>query len=128
MKTLLAVVLALGLAACAAAPVSDVMKLPDAPSLPPAVKLPEVLDQLPSGSYVRLADVDAKGVIGMSPTQLRARVLEQAQKLGADAVVLQDASTRTPAESKYNPATGGYDVRPGEVIPGFKGVAIKYRS
>jgi len=114
------------LAACASAP-PDLTKLPDAPTYAPAAKLPEVLDRLPASSYTRIAAVDAKGVVGMSPVQLRARILKEAQQLGADAVVLEDASTRTATESKFNPVTGGYDVKPGEVIPGFKGVAIKYR-
>jgi hypothetical protein len=125
-KPLTYALLALALTACTAlAP--DVIKIEGVPSYAPAAFPPEVLEQLPSRAHVTIGIVDAKGAPGMTASQLLASIREQAQKLGADAVILQDASVRAPAESKFNPATGGYTVVPGQPIPAFKGTAIKYR-
>jgi len=115
------------LAACASLP-SDITPVSGAPTYAPSVKVPDVLERAPAKAYVQIGTIDAKGVSGMTAEQLRTRIRTQAQNLGADAVVLQDASTRAPAESKFNPATGAYETRPGEVIPAYKGIAIKYQS
>lgn len=125
-KRLIVSLLGLTLAACTSLG-PEVRKIDGAPSYAPAAFPAEVLDQPPSRAYVAIGIVDARGAPGMAATQLLASIREQAQRLGADAVILQDASVRAPAESKFNPATGGYTVVPGQPIPAFKGTAIKYR-
>ncbi len=128
MKTLLALALAvLALAACAPLP-TDVRPVAGAPSLGPAGAVPDVLYERPSRPFVEIGVVDAQGVPGMTSAQLLARVREQARQIGADAVIVEDASRRTPPETRYNPATGGFDVTGGQTIPAFKGIAIKYRG
>jgi hypothetical protein len=119
-------VAALILVACAPlAP--DVRRIDGAPALPVSATLPEVLDQAPTRPYAQIGVVDAKGAPGMTSVQVLARIREQAQQLGADAVILQDVSARAPTESKYNPVTGGYSIVQGDTIPAFKGYAIKYQ-
>lgn len=125
-RIFLSALLVAGVAACTAlAP--EVRKLDGSPVYPPAAFPAVVLDQAPTRAYIQVGVIDAKGVAGMDATQLLARIREQAQKLGADAVVLKDASVRTPAESRFNPATGGYSVTQGQIVPAFEGIAIKYR-
>ncbi len=119
-------IVALLLAACAPlAP--DVKRIEGSPVFPAAATLPEVLQTAPTRSYVRLGVVDAQGVPGMAEAQVVARIRLEAQQMGADAVILQDVSTRAAVESKFNPATGGFTVTQGEPIPSYKGYAIKYR-
>lgn len=116
------------LLAAACAPLApDVIRSEGAPVLPASAYLPEVLEQAPNRPYVKIGVVDAKGVLGMVASQVVTRIREQAQQIGADAVILQDVSVRPPAESTFNPATGGFAVTQGNAIPAFKGIAIKYQ-
>ena len=46
---------------------------------------------------------------------------------GADAVILQDVSRPAPAMTRLNPTTGMYENTGGQLVPAFKGIAIKYR-
>ena len=126
MNTKWILLVALLVAACAPlAP--DVRRVDGAPTFPAAAAPPDVLAQPPTKPYIQIGVVDAKGTPGMAPAQVVARIREQAQQMGADAVVLQDVSTRAPTESKYNPVTGGYTVTQGDPVPAFKGFALKYR-
>ena len=114
------------LAACAPlAP--DVRRTEGTPTFPASAFPPEVLEQAPSRPYVQVGVVDARGVLGQTPSQVITRIREQAQQIGADAVILQDVSVRQPAESTFNPATGGFAVTQGSAIPAFKGIAIRYQ-
>jgi len=125
MKTLTLSLLLL-LSACAPlAP--DVIRSEGAPVFPPATYLPEVLEQPPARPYVQIGVVNATGVLDMVPSQVVARIREQAQQIGADAVILQDVSVRPPTDSTFNPATGGFAVTQGRAIPAFKGVAIRFQ-
>jgi hypothetical protein len=126
MKKLTLPVVLLLLAACAPlAP--DVRRTEGAPTFPASAFPPEVLEQVPARPHVQVGVVDAKGVLGQTPSQVIARIREQAQLLGADAVILQDVSVRQPAESTFNPAIGGFAVTQGSAIPAFKGIAIRYQ-
>jgi hypothetical protein len=87
----------------------------------------DTLERPPSRAFVEIAVVDAPGEPGVLRAQLLAQILEKAQQMGADAVVLQDVSRTTPAAQRLNPSTGQYESIGGQVIPAFKGVAIKYR-
>lgn len=118
-------ILVLLLAACAPlAP--DVRRTEGTPVYPASAYLPEVLEQAPARPHVQIGVVDAKGVAGMVSSQVVARIRDQAQQIGADAVILQDVSVRPPAESRFNPATGGFAVTQSDAVPAFKGIAIRY--
>ena len=126
MKKLTFPLLVLLLVACAPlAP--DVRRVEGSPAFPASAFPPEVLEQAPARPHVQVGVIDAKGVLGQTPSQVIARIREQAQQIGADAVILQDVSVRPPANSTFNPATGGYAVTQGNAIPAFKGIAIRYQ-
>lgn len=126
MKKLTFPLLVLLLVACAPlAP--DVRRAEGTPAFPASSFPPEVLEQAPARPHVQVGVIDAKGVLGQTPSQVIARIRDQAQQIGADAVILQDVSVRAPANSTFNPATGGYAVTQGSAIPAFKGIAIRYQ-
>ncbi len=126
MKNFTFPLLVLLLVACAPlAP--DVRRTEGAPVFPASSFPPEVLAQAPSRPHVQVGVIDAKGVLGQTPSQVISRIREQAQQLGADAVILQDVSVRPPANSTFNPATGGFAVTQSDAIPAFKGIAIRYQ-
>ncbi len=105
----------------------DVRRTEGTPVYPPSAYLPEVLEQAPARPHVQIGLVDARGVAGMVPSQVVARIRDQAQQIGADAVILQDVSVRQPAESRFNPATGGFVITQSDAVPAFKGIAIRYQ-
>jgi len=117
--------LALALAACAA-PQLDVVRAPGAPQFPPT-QFVELLDRAPDRSYIELGTIDAPGEPGALRAQVLAKVRGKAQELGADAVILTDLSRMAPATQRLNPTTGTNETIGGQVIPAFKGVAIRYR-
>lgn len=63
----------------------------------------------------------------MLRTQALAQIRAKAQQIGADAVILQDLSRTAPASQRLNPTTGQMEATGGQVIPAFKGVAIKFK-
>lgn len=87
----------------------------------------ELLEAKPARPYQEIGVIDVAGAPGSFRTQVLERVKAQAQQLGADAVILQDLSRTTPAETRLNPTTGAYESAGGQLIPAFKGTAIKYR-
>jgi hypothetical protein len=93
----------------------------------PPTRFLEVLNAAPSRPYEEIGVVDAIGEPGSFNAQLLERIKAQAQAIGADAIVVRDVSRSTGPQSRYDPATGAYLQTNGEVIPAFKGIAIKYR-
>ncbi|MFO1316120.1 MAG: hypothetical protein U1F58_11005 [Burkholderiales bacterium] len=117
--------LAFLLAACAA-PQPDVVRAPGAPVYPPTAFV-ELLDRPPDRPYVELGTIDAPGEPGALRAQVLAQIRSKAQQLGADAVILTDQSRPAPSTQRLNPTTGTYETLGGQMVPAFKGVAIKFR-
>jgi hypothetical protein len=93
----------------------------------PPTQFVDLLETAPTRSYVEIGTIDAPGEPGALRTQVLAQIRSRAQQIGADAVILQDLSRTAPATPRLNPSTGQYDNTPGQVIPAFKGIAIRYR-
>lgn len=127
MTTLRLVALAgtLTLAACAVSQPDTTARAAGAAYAPTANV--EMLEQAPSRPYVEIGTIDAPGEPGALRTQVLAQVREKARQLGADAVIVKDVSYRAPATQRFNPTTGFYETVGGQVVPAFKGVAIKFR-
>ncbi|MBK9117535.1 MAG: hypothetical protein IPM22_18475 [Betaproteobacteria bacterium] len=117
--------LALALAACAA-PQPEVVRATGAPQYPPT-QFVELLDRAPDRPYTELGTIDVPGEPGALRAQVLAQIRTHAQQLGADAVILTDQSRMAPASQRLNPTTGTYETIGGQVIPAFRGVAIRFR-
>lgn len=113
------------LAACTASQ-PDLVRPSGATTYAPTQNV-EVLENPPARPYVKIGDVDAAGEPGALRAQVLAQIRTQAQAIGADAVVLQDVSRPAPAMTRLNPTTGMYENTGGQLVPAFKGIAIKYR-
>ena len=87
----------------------------------------EVLESTPARPYVEIGVIDAPGEPGALRSQVLAQIRTRAQAIGADAVILQDLSKTMATTPRLNPTTGQYDSAGAQVIPAFKGIAIKYR-
>ncbi len=84
-------------------------------------------DLLPYRPYVGLATRSAPDQPGALRAQVLAQIRSKAQQLGADAVILTDQSRPAPSTQRLNPTTGTYETLGGQMVPAFKGVAIKFR-
>ncbi len=115
------------LAACSSPAPTDVTRTTGGAAYPPTVFV-EMLDAPPSRPYEQIGVIDAPGEPGALRAQVLARVTSRAQQLGADAVILQDLSHPAPPVTRLNPTTGMYETVGGQMIPAFKGIAIKYRK
>jgi len=87
----------------------------------------DMLEQAPTRAYTEIGVIDAPGEPGALRAQVLAQIRDKARQLGADAVILTDQSRRAPTTQRLNPTTGYYETVGGQLIPAFKGVAIKYR-
>jgi hypothetical protein len=97
-----------------------------APVYPPTQYV-EILEAPPTRPYQQIADIDVTGEQGTLRPQVIAQIREKAQQIGADAVILQDLSRPAPTTTRLNPTTGTYETIGGQLVPAFKGIAIKYR-
>ena len=113
------------LAACTTTPTQVVR--PTGGTVYPPTQYVDVLDSAPSRPYVEIGVIDAPGEPGVLRAQLMAQVRTSAQKIGADAVILQDTSRQAPSTPRLNPTTGQYETIGGQMITSFKGIAIKYK-
>lgn len=93
---------------------------------PPTVDV-DMLEQAPIRPYTEIGVIDAPGEPGALRAQVLAQIRDKARQLGADAVILTDQSRRAPTTQRLNPSTGYYETVGGQLIPAFKGIAIKYR-
>ena len=114
------------LAAGCAAPQPEVIRPAGAPTYSPTVNV-ELLEQAPSRAYTEIGVIESPGEPGAVRAQVLAQIREKAAQLGADAVILTDQSRRAPTTQRMNPTTGYYETVGGQVIPAYKGIAIKYR-
>ncbi len=122
---LVAFAAALALAACATQQ-PKVADTPHGTTYPPTANV-EILEQAPSRPYVEIGPIDAPGEPGALRAQVLAQIREKGRQLGADAVIVRDVSYRAPTTQRLNPTTGFYETVGGQVVPAFKGVAIKFR-
>jgi len=104
----------------------EVIRSAGSPVYPPTQYV-DLLESAPARPYQEIAVIDAPGEPGTLRTQLIAQIRQQAQQLGADAVILQDLSRPAPVVTRLNPTTGTYDSIGGQLVPAFKAIAIKYR-
>jgi hypothetical protein len=112
---------------CACAPAApEVVRTAGSPAYAPTEYV-AMLDSAPARAYQQIGVIEVAGEPGSFRAQVLAQVTQQAQKMGADAVILQDVSRTAPAATRLNPTTGTYDSTGGQLIPAFKGIAIKYR-
>ncbi len=116
---------ALSLVACAA-PQPDVARATPSSTYAPTANV-QLLEQPPTRPYTEIGTIDEPGEPGALRAQVLAQILEKARQMGADAVIVTDVSRRAPSTQRMNPTTGFYETVGGQVIPAFKGVAIKFR-
>jgi hypothetical protein len=86
--------------------------------------LVEVLPALPAQGYVRIAVLDAQSQPGTPEAQLLAQLQAKAGALGANAIVVQNLSTREGGTVQYNPAGGQFTTTPSVVVPHLRAEAI----
>ena len=86
-----------------------------------------MLESPPTRAYTEIGIIEVPGESGANRVQVLAQIRTKAQQIGADAVILQDLSRTVPTGQRLNPTTGLYESTGGQVVPAFKGVAIKYR-
>lgn len=116
------------IAGCATQPVSmQVQPAAQNQTFPPQpfVKL---LTQPPSMPYVVIATIDASGAQGITQQQVVASIIQKAQALGANAVIMQDQTSTNAPSIDFNPSGGQYvNVAP-LVTPKFHAIAILTES
>lgn len=121
-----AVLCAMVLVACT--PSQPQVVRPTGSTVYPPTQYVELLDSAPSRPYVEIGVIDVPGEPGALRAQVLAQVRTSAQQIGADAVILHDTSRQAPSTPRLNPTTGQYDTIGGQLIPSFKGIAIKYKQ
>lgn len=119
-------VVLLGLAGCATGPQVVTHRVSATHYAPTSVV--ETLHAAPHRPYQVIAQLKAEAPAGTPPAQVVAMLEKRAQALGADALILHNQSTETPARLQYNPSGGNYQNVPAQVIPIFSGEAIRWTS
>lgn len=115
--------LALVLSACAAQQEVTVQHETTQTFAPTA--LVAVLRQLPTQPYVRIAVLDAQAPPGTPVVQLLAQLQAKAGALGANAIVVQNLSTKEGGTVQYNPSGGEFATTPSLVVPHLRAVAVR---
>ena len=110
--------LAVHLAGCASQP------SPATASPAPASTI-EVLTTAPAQPYDTLGVLEDSDLPGTPASQVIARLVEKARRLGADAIILENHSERVPGQQRFDPATGQYVTEGGGVAPSFRATAIR---
>ena len=116
--------LALLLGACAATPDVAVQRVAGAEYAP--TSLVEVLQHAPARPYRVIATLEAGGAAGTPVAQVLAQLQAAASKLGANAIVVQDLSTRQQGTLQLNPAGGQITESAALVVPHLKAQALRY--
>ena len=116
-RCLAGLLLALGLSGCASQPAVS-------PTADASTTV-EVLTGAPPQPYDTLGVLDASDLPGTPASQVVARLVEQARRLGADAIILDNRSKEVSGEQRFDPATGQYVTEGGGVVPIFQATAIR---
>jgi hypothetical protein len=119
-------VLAFALTGCAATQEVQVRRETQQTFAPSAIV--EVLSQAPSGPFVRIAVLDAQAPAGTPLAQVLAQLQAKAGALGANAIVVQDLSTRQSGTLQYNPSGGEFSTAPTEVTPHLRAIAVRIQE
>jgi hypothetical protein len=123
----LVVLLALAAAVTACTPAQPEFVRATGGTTYPPTQFVDMLDSPPARPYQEIGVIDVPGEPGALRTQVLAQILGKAQQIGANAVILTDVSRTMPASQRLNPTTGQMESTGGQLIPAFKGVAIRYR-
>lgn len=83
-----------------------------------------VLSQPPSAPYIVIATIEADGAQGITKQQVVAALMQKAQNLGANAVIIQDQTSETVPSLNVNPSGGQYVKMPPPILPKFHATAI----
>jgi hypothetical protein len=113
------------LSACAPSQ-PEVVRPAGSPVYPPT-QFVDLLEAPPARPFVEIGFIDIPPEPGNLRSQALAQLRTRAQQLGADAVIVQDLSRLAPVVSRLNPTTGMYENTGGQLVPAFKGTAIKYK-
>jgi hypothetical protein len=118
------VLFALLLAACSTGPVAlEVQQLAGWGEYAPQPYI-QLLGAPPNGPYVPIARLVAIGAAGLDRAQVLTVLQDHARALGANAIVVTDATQRSAPSLTYNPSGGLYAVSPPEAVPKFIGLAV----
>jgi len=115
----------LALSACTPSQL-EVVRPAGAQVYPPTQNV-DLLYAPPTRPFTEIGVIDAPGEPGALRAQVLAQIRTSAQQIGADAVILKDVSRTSPAMPRLNPTTGQMESTGGQVIPAFKGIAIRYQ-
>ncbi len=89
----------------------------------------QVYRKAPEGPYEKIAVLEASGQPDTPKSQLLGSILEKAQELGAEAVIVEDKSQPIGNPLVMNPTGGMYTVNPGmQMIPRFRATAIRFTT
>lgn len=121
-----AAVLAFALTGCAATQEVQVRRETQQTFAPSAIV--EVLSQAPSEPFVRIAVLDAQAPAGTPLAQVLAQLQAKAGALGANAIVVQNLSTKEGGSLQYNPSGGQFTQAPSELLPHLRATAIKIQN
>lgn len=83
-----------------------------------------VLSQPPASPYIVIAKIEADGAQGITKQQVIAAVMQKAQNLGANAVIIQDQTSEMAPALNVNPSGGQYVNMPPQILPKFNATAI----
>lgn len=83
-----------------------------------------VLSQPPASPYIVIATIEADGAQGITKQQVIAAVMQKAQNLGANAVIIQDQTSEMAPALNVNPSGGQYVNMPPQILPKFHATAI----
>ncbi|MGE0107627.1 MAG: hypothetical protein AB7S53_11705 [Thiomonas sp.] len=90
--------------------------------------LVEVLQQLPSRPFVRIAVLDARAAAGTPIAQLLPQLQAKAAAMGANAIVVEDLSTKEGGAVQYNPSGGQFTTTASTVLPHLRAIAIRMET
>ncbi|OIQ85466.1 hypothetical protein GALL_326980 [mine drainage metagenome] len=123
-RALAAAGLALVLGGCAATQDVAVERVSAEQYAPTSVV--EVLQRAPARPYQLIARLDASGAAGTPVAQVLASLQAKAAALGANAIVVQDLSTRQQGTLQLDPSGGQMTQTAAQVVPHLKAQALRY--
>ncbi|MEW8072818.1 MAG: hypothetical protein AB2826_20575 [Candidatus Thiodiazotropha sp.] len=105
---------------------SSIVKLDDTAEYVASDKTVILLEP-PTRDFKKIAIIETRGVGNAGLPEMLDGMKQEAQKIGADAVLpVQDTSKTVPPSVIYNPWLGGYQTLGGGRISSIRGIAIKY--
>ncbi|MDX5936493.1 hypothetical protein [Acidithiobacillus thiooxidans] len=90
--------------------------------------LVQTLTTTPSRPYIVIAHIHSSAPAGTPAAQVIAGIEKQAEKLGANAVIINNHSHKLPSKLIFNPSGGNYQNEPSQTVPDYSGIAIRWVS